>query len=514
MEKTDRSLRIITKGALILLLGTLLSKVLTYLYTILIARYLGPSPYGLISLGFSIVGIFGLLAAFGIPEGLLRYIPFYKGKNDAQRIQAVISFGLKLTFILSIIFSILLYLSSTFISLNIFHDSELIPILKLFSLIIPIVILCYNFEVIIQAFRQIKYTVYSRNIGENLAKLILTILFLVLGLKLLGAVIAYILAMLIGVLLMFYFIQTKIYKIPNLFKKYPAVKKELLSYSTPLMFNNLFIFLFIWVDTIILGYLKDSSIVGIYNAAVPSARLIYIIPTVLLALYTPTLMEGYASTKEIPKLLYKTITKWIFLICLPILFLLAFFSKSFLNIFFGGIYSSGYTALIILLFGNFIYSMAFSTENNLLALKKSKVVMLNKVFSGSLNVILNFVLIPIYGINGAALATSSSLILEALLINIENFYFTRIIPYKLNYIKPVVCSILSLIIIKYLVGYFFDMASVQALLISIILFNLIYFITLFITRSFESEDMKMISLIQLKLGLNLRFLSRLIQRFR
>ena len=92
-SKLDYSLSLIMKSSMIVFIGLLLSKIFTYLYRIIIARYFGPEVYGIFSLAFMVVGWFVAFFSFGLSEGLLRYIPFYRGKKEKSKINYIFKFS-------------------------------------------------------------------------------------------------------------------------------------------------------------------------------------------------------------------------------------------------------------------------------------------------------------------------------------------------------------------------------------------------------------------------------------
>ncbi len=77
----DVSLRKIAKGAGIGFTGTFLGMALGYLSRMIIARFLGSSDYGLISLGFAVLDITAALSLVGFNTGIQRFVPFYKGEE-------------------------------------------------------------------------------------------------------------------------------------------------------------------------------------------------------------------------------------------------------------------------------------------------------------------------------------------------------------------------------------------------------------------------------------------------
>jgi len=81
----NESLRKIAKGAGIGFTGTFIGMAFGYFSLMIIARFLGASDYGLISLGFAGMSIAATLSSIGLPSGVQRYVSFYKGKGDIRR---------------------------------------------------------------------------------------------------------------------------------------------------------------------------------------------------------------------------------------------------------------------------------------------------------------------------------------------------------------------------------------------------------------------------------------------
>src|SRR3989344_4398287 len=178
------------KGAIIVFFGMLLSKALAYLYVALLAR-LGSSEYGLLSLALAIVSFISIFAIFGLGTGIIRYVSYYKGKQDTRRIKGTILSSLKLSLPLSLILMILLFVFSERISVLVFHNIRLIPILKLFSLTLPFISLSDIFLGVIIGFQKIEYKILIKEILENFIKLVLTFIVIYLDYNLFGVVVVY-----------------------------------------------------------------------------------------------------------------------------------------------------------------------------------------------------------------------------------------------------------------------------------------------------------------------------------
>src|SRR3989344_738497 len=172
MNSTDESLKSITKGAGIIFIGVFISKLLGYIYRLIIAR-IGTEQYGLLSLGIAIFGVSTTLALLGLNQGILRYISFYKAKNELSKIKNVLISSFKITLPLSLILAIFLFIFSNWISITFFHNPNLSLIIKIIAIALPFEVIKHILLNTFKAFQKVKYEVYIKCITENLTKIIL-----------------------------------------------------------------------------------------------------------------------------------------------------------------------------------------------------------------------------------------------------------------------------------------------------------------------------------------------------
>ncbi|MDD4877722.1 MAG: oligosaccharide flippase family protein [Candidatus Nanoarchaeia archaeon] len=499
-----KNLKAITKGAGIILIGMLISKVFAYAYRVILAKYLGPADYGTFSLGLALVGLLTIFALAGFPQGILRFVSYYKGKKDKAGINAIISLSLKITLISGIAMAILFALFANQISIGLFHNLELSKIMYLLAAAIPLGVLVGNLEMITQAFQAVKYIVIARNIIEILSKVLITAALLLLGFGLAGSAIAYAASLVISSVLLFYFLQKKVYA----FKIMPDTSryhlKQMINFSLPLLMYDFMLVSILQLDTLILGYYKPSSVVGIYNAVTPTARLVHILPIALQTLFYPVICSLYARKEPISGI-YKSITKWMVFLSLPITLIIAIYSREALTILFGAEYSAGAFALIIATIGYFVYALSFTAINVLGMLKKTKHIFVNKLIAVSANIILNIALIPNYGLNGAALALAAAFIIETLLIHIEAYYFTKITPFKLSYFSAILAAAIASAAL-FALNKIYEFSSTYSIILTSAGFIAVYGILLFILpKAVEDEDKEIIKSILLKVKNSLRF---------
>jgi O-antigen/teichoic acid export membrane protein len=170
------------------------------------------------------------------------------------------------------------------------------------------------------------------------------------------------------------------------------------------------------VDTLILGALTDGAAVGIYTVANRGAQLILLIHTAANVALAPTIAGLYATGKmpQLQAVVTKT-NRTLLPVSLFIALVLVLFSDFFLKLF-GSDFLAGRLALSILAVGC-VVNAAAGTVSLLLTMTGYERDAAMGIGTGVLvNVALNGALIPLWGVEGAAVATSTSMILRNLLM--------------------------------------------------------------------------------------------------
>jgi len=499
-ESFDRSLRLIAKSGFIVFTGLFVSKIIAYIYRIIIARHFGPEIYGMFSIGLMLIGWFYVFSMFGLSEGILRFIPQFRVKKKKNKINNLITFSLFLVTITSTIAGIFLFMSAEYISTQIFNNSQLIIFIKLFSIAVPLSAITQILISVIRAFEKIAWYSFILNIAQNLTKLFSLIILIFIFKNSIILIVSYILGILVMFLLSYY---VCFFKIPEIhikksFKK-DILNKELFNYSWPLMFSYVILSIFAWTDTFLIGFFKDEIFVGIYNSALPLAALLSFTPFLFMQLFLPLINRKYTegSNDEI-KELSKQINKWIFIINMPLFFFLVFFPGVILNILFGEAYISAAIPLSILSIGFFIMSQTETSLNLLKMGKKSKLHLGDILIALIANLLLNMILIPRYGIIGAAIGTSISYIIYFTLINAQIYFYLKIFPFRKKMILVFLSASISSLILFFLKSRL-EVNWINTILLGFI-FLIVYSILILLTKSLDKNDFMIIQVIRSKMN--------------
>ena len=507
-EEINKNLKLIAKSGAFVFLALIFSKILVYVYRVIIARYYGAEVYGLFSLAIMVSGIIIAFALFGLVEGILRFVQRYRGIKKDKNIIYMLKYVNKVLLITSIIAGVLLFFFSGFIAEKIFHNPSLSIFLKIFSLLIPVSVFSDVYIATIRAYEKIGWHSFLSYVFHNLIKLVILVLFIYLGLRGDNAI-AY--SYLIGITanLIFAYIIVK-RTIPKIYlnkknnlktEESKSIRDELFSYSIPLIFSSVIALIFHWIDSFSLGYLKGAVEVGLYNAAVPIAGLLSIAPELFIKLFFPIINREYSKNNlEVIKELSKQVTKWIFIINLPLMILLILFPGAAINLIFGNEYLAAENSLRILAIGGLISSIFSIIPYRLISMTgKSKSLLINITIFGIVNVFLNFVLIPMEniwfidnanGLNGAAIATLISISLSSFLLTMQSKKYLSIIPVRRKMLLILLSGGISAFIFIY-IKRFVEINLISLIVLSLF-FLLVYFMSVFLTKGLDKNDISVL----------------------
>jgi O-antigen/teichoic acid export membrane protein len=250
-----------------------------------------------------------------------------------------------------------------------------------------------------------------------------------------------------------------------------------------------------------LGYLKGPYEVGLYSVAASISLLLTLIPEIFTSLFFPLISKSYAENKtSLVEELSKQVNKWIFLIILPAVVIIFIFPGAIINILFGQEYLFASDALRILLIGIFISAISVIPQQIIKTSGESKVILYGVAICSLLNLILNFIFIPIpkiflldnqSGLVGAAIATSLSLSVLTIIFYMKVYSITKIIPIRRKMIIGFLAAVVPVYVMLYLRN------NMQTNIINIIIISLFYLILyllfIFIFKGFDRYDLEILS---------------------
>jgi O-antigen/teichoic acid export membrane protein len=371
----------------------------SFLITFIISRLYGIADYGNYALVFTISQATAIIFTLGIPNTLIKII----GNHNFTYKQAkkLLLKGLKITLLLSIFPVAFFYFFSNFLATVIFHNKELTDYFLIITLSLPLFVIHEIFIYFFIATKNfMKYSIFMFVI-PNVLLLLFLVLFFYLNLFGYYAFLAFALAILVTGLLE----VILVFRIKSNDEIIPYTSITLLKTASPLMFSGLLLYLLNWTDVIILGMMLDDKQVGIYNIAFKVGSAGFLIIVSVSTIITPKIAELYGSNKtaELKNLVHSS-TRLIALLSIPVVLVLILFRHYILS-FFGTEATPGASTLVIVSLGVLFSAMIGNVDQIMNMTNNQKILRNITAVCFFVNVILNILLIPNYGIEGSAFAS-------------------------------------------------------------------------------------------------------------
>ena len=384
----------VSKNVSWILIQNIFSMICSVFVTAIVARHYGAAGYGYINFAQSFVALFSFIAIMGTNHIIMKNL-------SEDKIEDGIVLGSNL--FIRIILAIISLLVSQGISLLI-YDKDINILILLFNLN---TILC-SFDVFsyyAQSKMQNKYISISKIISITVFS-ILKLLVIFLDLNINFFVLTYLIETIIYSILL-YISYRKISSNRNVKWKIDYLYiKELLKKGKYYALASLMVTIYLRIDQVMLGtMISDKSQVGIYSAAVRISEIWTFVPISIIMSYKPIIINEKEKSKakydkELSKL-YNIVS----FVCFLFVVIICVFGKLGIYILYGNEYSNAYIPLIILTIGIWFGVLGNIHYIWMICENKEKYSTFYS-FSGCItNIIFNFLLIPKYGIIGAAIAT-------------------------------------------------------------------------------------------------------------
>lgn len=404
----------VATNAIWIISGRIIRSLLGLVISMMTARYLGPSNFGLISYAASIVAFSVPLMNLGLSNILVQEYNKYpedEGKITGTSIifsfisalaciVGIISYTLQVdrsetnTNIVVILYSLVLIFQALELTQYWFQAKLLSKYMSIVSLTVYLVVASYRIFLLIS-----NANIYWFALSSSIEYLLMAIALLFLYKKLGGKRICFSL----------------------------DIGKRMFSKSKYYIMSNLMVMIFAQTDKIMIKLMINETAVGYYSAAVTCAVMTAFVYAAIIDSFRPSIYKSKADGDE------KEYEKQISLLYCIIIYLsliqsgiMTIFAPLIINILFGSDYSSAILALqIIVWYSTFSY-MGAVRDIWILGENKQKYLWLLNLGGAGLNIGLNLVFIPLWGIYGSAFASLLTQIFT-------NIFMNRIVgPLKYN----------------------------------------------------------------------------------
>ncbi|MBI3486023.1 flippase [Candidatus Daviesbacteria bacterium] len=455
------------RGAFYLSLSSLLFMISGYLTNIFLGRSLGPQDYGIYGVVISLISIVNITQAAGLPQAISKFI-----SEDFEKSEQILKSGFFLQIISSLLIAILFFLAAKPLAI-ILKDLNLVTYLQISALIFPF----YGIYSLYTGYYNGLHNFSRQALINNVYYIAKA--FMVLGLgyfyHLTGAIIGFVIAP-------FFTFLTK-FHLPKGERNYSY--RKLIIFSIPLIIFAIFSTLFQSIDLLFVKFFSPlSNNPGYYTASQNIARLPLIGLTSFAVILLPSISKSEAkqNNKISTQFIIHQSLRYILMLAIPFALVVSATSSQIIELLYSAKYLPGAHSLSILIFGYSFLGIFSALANILIGAGRPIYVLFISVLGVIILILFCTILIPIYGVIGAALSTSIGSLVA---MSVAGYFVYRKLYALINILTLVKITMASLII--FIVAKLIIVPSIFLPFLYLILFG-IYLMALVLLKEIKEQD--------------------------
>lgn len=496
----------LARSAAVILFGNVSGRILNLLGQVLIIRSLTPATFGNVALAYTVATAVGSLAMFGIKDGVTRQMSAAGDEEAASIVRA----GLLITAITGIIGAAMLYAGRGKIA-DVMSEPSLSSLLVLFAVFVLFKPIAETLFGVLRAFGSSRVAILTRNIVPRIVGLGVFGVGILLLDEITAAILYWVSIPLVMISVSGYFISRRLGAWNLVRRKVSGSRvRELFVFSGPLAIGTV-VFIFLGsLDILMLGYFGDSAQVGLYRSISPLQQSSTFILGSFTFLFLPLATEFFEE-RQFDDLneLYTVSTKWISALTLPIVLTLGLFPASVISAFFGESYVPAAPALTILVLGLYTRALVGLNGDMVRAIDRPEIELYTAVGGLGANAVLNVLLIPRYGIVGAAVATVIGYAVYNVGEVVGVYYYTKTHPFSWRLFKQLLPTIAVAAACRALLGP----VAIHWLVVLGAFIALVQLASTVLTRSVDEADLLLIDQLEDAIGREFPQIRRLITTY-
>ena len=391
----------------------------------ILTKTLGADAYGIWAIIMVTISLLSPLALLGLTSAMIRFLAAEKDKNKIQEGFYSVLFVI---FFAGLVLSLGIFLLSDTFAVTILKDISVAPLIKIAS----VVILLQTLDLVLLEYfrtfgRMKKYSALT--LLQTFAEVGLVAYFVLSGLGLFGAVVSLLISRGIVLLIGASFIFKEIgFRLPKFYGL-----RDYLTLGLPLVPTGLLGWITSSSDRYLIGFFLSSQMVGIYSAAYNIGSIIGFFGAPFQIILFPMISKLYGSGKNQEMKTYLSYSlKYFLLFAIPSIFGLTVLSGQILLIMTSPEFvAQGSLVLPIVAIGTLFFSLYGCIFVFILIVeKRTKLIFALVLFSAAMNLILNTIFIPVYGIVAAAITT---LIAYFILFSLTIHFSRKYIQFEMHY---------------------------------------------------------------------------------
>lgn len=426
----------ISRQSLVFFAGTIFTAAAGYFFKVYLARVLGAEALGIYALGMTIIGLLGVFNGLGLPQAAVRFVSAYSATGSFDLLRGFLARGAGLLLLSNLLVVGAVLLAGPWIAVRFYHTPALKAYLGLFALIVFFGAVTTFLGQVLAGYKDVtRRTVIINFVGIPLT-MILAIVAIPRGMGLWG----YIWAQVASAIVVCILLGVSVWRLTPtparaLFAHLPPLEKQVVSFSGAALGVGFLEFAMGQTDKVLIGFYLSARALGIYAVA---AAMVAFVPIVLQSvnqIFSPTIADLYARRQmQLLERIFQTLTKWILASTIPLAVAIIVFAPSLMGIF-GRDFEAGWPILVIGTLGQLVNCGVGSVGYMLLMSGNQKRLIQVQGTAAVVMLLLGLLIIPLWGITGAALAAALTNIVTNVLCLRAVRRVLRLSPFTKSYFR-------------------------------------------------------------------------------
>ncbi|MFH1173768.1 MAG: flippase [archaeon] len=464
-----------------------------YLLRILFARNLTVTEYGLFYAVYAAVSLVISFSSIGLGTAITRYIPEFKIKKRFDDIKSSLVLTLVVQLIFSAIVLVLFFLFADYLAMHYFKDQTA-------SLILKLVVVGLTIKCVVDTLRWgfigfQRFLEYSAIFHLSLLSVFLmSVVMFKCNLGYLVPALAYLIYPILFIAIFLPIFLKKTF--PAFFSKKIKFDKlliiKLMKFGLPQLIVESSILVLTMIDTVILTVMVGVVGVGIYNVALPTARLILFFGEGLGVFLLPFVSELWVRNHKTQlnegiKLIYK----YLFMLIVPLSLMIFAFADVIVTLLFGPEYYLAVNPLRVLVVGLVFYSFFNVNSSVFSGINKPEINARLMLIGVLFNVVANILLIKYFTVTGAAIACALTF---AVMLVLSMFYLKKFLTLALPIVYWLKIAVISVVVtlLAFVLKHQFSLNPYLESVLIGVLCGSVYLVLILITKLLDVGEIKSI----------------------
>lgn len=429
----------ILKGSGSVFSGSMIGKVVGFTLNLVLARGLGSTRFGLYTLGLTVLRLAQSISTLGLQNGIVRFAAPNYERGEAGRVKGTFLASGGLGLLAATASAGVLIATSSWLANTVLSKPAMDSVIIVFACGLPFYVLTYLASRMARALGKMQVDVLLDSILQPALFLFLGGGLLLAGWGFTAALYAFLASTVLAA-------GGAVYAIYRLFPPLlsdlsPDVElRSLLRFSLPIVGVTLASIGLTYTDRLMLGIFGTASEVAHYQIAARVSEQLRFVLFAITASFSPVISDLYhrGFTQELSSL-YANTVRWILLTTLPVAIVFITFAPQVMHIW-GAEFREGASLLRILSVAHLAMAGVGSVGHMLQMSDHQDFVFSVNMAMALFNVLLNWLLIQVYGAEGAALATGLIQVLGNVIQTVALYRFIGIQPFRWDLWKPAVAT--------------------------------------------------------------------------